>query len=60
MNSAADYVKLSCYKTHIYTGLFYIQAGVFTLRGPMKCSTVFISGYPSCIIVEICGDIALI
>ena len=50
------------YKTHIYTGIFYTYRGgcVSVLRRAMKCPTAFIGGYPSYIIVEICGAIALI
>ena len=28
----AEYVGPSCYKTHIYTGIFYIEADVFCIE----------------------------
>ena len=56
----ADYMESLRYKTHIYAGMFYIEAGVFVLRWIMKCSTAFIGGYRRCIIVEIHSAIALI
>ena len=40
--------------------VLYRGGCVFVLRWAMKCPTAFISGYPSCIIVEIRGAIALI
>ena len=39
--------------------VLYRGGCAFVLRWAMKCSTAFISGYPSCIIVEIRGAIAL-
>ena len=40
--------------------VLYRGGCVFALRRAMKCPTTLIGGYPSCIIVEICGAIALI
>ena len=28
----AEYVEPLCYKTHIYMGMFYIEAGVFCIE----------------------------
>ena len=40
--------------------VLYRDGCALVLRRAMKCPTAFIGGYPSCIIVEIRGAIALI
>ena len=40
--------------------VLYIGWCVFVLRRAVKCPIAFFGGYPSCIIVEIRGAIALI
>ena len=34
----AEYVGPSCYKTHIYVGMFYIEAGVFCIEAGHEVS----------------------
>ena len=59
MNGVADYLELSHYNTHIYAGMFCIEADVFCIEAGHKVSTTFIGEYPSYIIAEIHSAIAL-
>ena len=34
----AEYVRPSCYKTHIYAGMFYIEAGMFCIKAGHEVS----------------------
>ena len=49
-----------CRDPYLHGYVLYRGGCVFVLRRAMKSPTVFIGGYPSCIITEIHGPIALI
>ena len=54
------YEAISLQNSYLHRYVLYRGGCVFVLRQAMKCPTTFIGGYPSCIITEIYGAIALI